>query len=130
MPFQYLLNEQIRNAALEPLLTPELARGQPMMDLNETVTGGHPPHSIPTHHEESGGGPPPNELGRGDRVVYINDVFFCMHQLLRLVMLDQVGNGGGGGGVKCVQRLRCLFCGSWSYVESSIRISLGHRIPP
>ncbi len=29
-------------------------------------------------------------LGRFDRVIFLNDVFFCMHDTLRLIMLNQV----------------------------------------
>ena len=73
---------QIRNAALEPLLTPDLG---PPRRAPATILGKAAQQK--KRHLSSA-----DYASGRDRVVYVNDVYFCMHQLLRLVMLDQVIN--------------------------------------
>ena len=72
----YLMLAQVRNEALSPLFTHATAGSGRTGD--DTDTPG------------SAGSTGSTGLGRFNRVILLNDVFFCTSDPLRLLMLDQV----------------------------------------
>ena len=93
----------MRNAALEPLLLDRdmQSRG----GLGSRASGRETAGGRAGSSSDRASGETSTERARagsggaaGDKVVFVNDVFFCTQHLLRLVMHDQAGRGGGGAG--------------------------------
>ena len=89
---QLLVNPKLRNEALEPLLSGNLSR---------KAAGNERPVSA----ENMASGQGIVKRPESNRVVFLNDVFFCAQHLLRLVMHGQVGRRAS-----CMRIHVCIKC--------------------